>query len=124
MSNRAQRRAKKQPTFMALSEQKKLERLFQNGITAKDLEEEYHNGFNKGYSLGRDNTLKMCYAALTLALKEATQLDRDGIINILRLTDSKITYALENEELMDEVFRDLGIVMQFDAVLDSRVQEA
>lgn len=129
MPNRQQRRQQakqkktiKRPSYHGLSEERKLEKLFQNGITAKDLEEEFHNGFNQGYALARDNSMKMCYAAVCLALKERG-FDQDQILNLLLLMDSKVLFALDNEELIDQVLDETGLELHFSNVLENRVQK-
>lgn len=130
MPNRAERRkhAKqekkiKRPSYHGLSVERRREQLFQNGITLDDLEKSFHEGFEKGYALGKDNTLKMCYAALCLALRAGTDLERDEIIRILQSTDEKVIYALDHEELIDAVFSEIGVELSFDNATESRVQE-
>lgn len=128
--NRADRRKQarqekkiKRPSYHGLSVERRREQLFQNGITLQDLDNAFHDGFEKGYSLGRDNTLKMCYAAVCLACQDETDFDRDKIITVLQCMDSKVAYALDNEELINKVLDDLGIELSFSEALESRVQE-
>ena len=97
--------------------------LTQNGITPKDLEQEYHRGFQAGLQAVSLPMIKTCYAAICLALHDEFGFGEDECFRALARVDERLLWTLENQELVDEVLEKTGLTIQFDEVFD-RVQKA
>ena len=78
--NREQRRAQKkaqrgqpkpkQPQYLRMTKEQRMDALVKNGITIKDLEENYNKGYEAGFAVASGPVIKTCYAAVCLALNE------------------------------------------------------
>lgn len=88
-------------------------RIERNGITIQDLERNFDRGVKQGYEAGAQHSLKACYAALCLALREMHGFGAKRCMDVLRTVDEKILYALTSDELMDQVFSDLHLTLNF-----------
>lgn len=125
MPNRAQRRKtiKRDPNRGATMEQIQ-RRWYKQGIGPKDLESEFKNGFNQGFEQGSHGITATCYAAFCLALQDIG-FSREQIKNTLRAADDYICNSLTSLEIRDEVFKRLGLTLDFkEAFSEDRVREA
>jgi len=84
-----------------------------NGITIEDVNRAANEGYQQGIALAQDATMKMCYAAMCLALKELHGFGTKRCMQMLNAVDEKIVYALTSEELINQVFTDLKIEINF-----------
>lgn len=107
----------------ALSREAKLERLSQQGISLKDLEEEYKLGFTAGFDSGVKGIYKTCYAATALALHELHKFGHKRCQDVLQRIDDLICEYLTTEEAIDDVWRKVGLEMDFNSGVN-RIQEA
>ena len=109
MANRAQRRKRPQPASLPKSQEVMLQRLMKNGITVKDLENEWH----KGHDAGRETAIKTCYAAVCLAAKEAFDFDPQSAYKLLCVMDDHVCNTLSSIEAIDKVLDEMGINIRF-----------
>lgn len=136
MGEREQKREERQKqidAFWALSPQERAQRMadneaFQrinrNGITIEDLKRAEDDGVRAGYERGADEMLKTCYAAMCLALHDVHGFDGDACMEMLRAADERVTYAINSQELLDELDGTLGIEFHFKAELgEERIQQ-
>lgn len=131
MPNRQQRRkAQKQqkkikrPTFTKLTLEEREEQLFKNGITIKDLEQEFKNGFESGYEQGSHGVMETCYAAFCLALREVAGFDKNKILEVLYSADGHVARTLTSLEIRDQVLDEVGIELHFkEAFTEDRITE-
>lgn len=99
-------------------------RISKNGITLEDLKRVEDEGIKAGYERGADETLKTSYAAMCLALHDVHGFDCDACMEMLKAADERVTYALNSQELLDELDRTLDIQFHFKADLgEDRIQE-
>lgn len=84
-----------------------------NGITIEDVNRAANEGYQQGIALAQEATMKACYAAMCLALKELHGFGTKRCMAVLNAVDEKIVYALTSEELINQVFRDLEIEINF-----------
>jgi len=94
-----------------------IQQIQRNGITMKDLDNEYDrgysDGFDKGYDLSAENTLKSLYSCLLMTLKEELHFGHDRALKLLKDLDSKVMVAYDEADLKAEVWDKLGINFDF-----------
>lgn len=123
--NRAERRAakKSKPGYLRNMTAADLQKRFvQNGITPKDLEDEYRRGWNHGFKTAGIEVVKGCYASICLALQEKHGFGRKRCRDVLQLVDEKLLYTLTSQEVIDEVWDKIGLKLEFTETFD-RIQE-
>lgn len=127
MANRAQRRAAakkiKRPPWQGKTLEQKQAALWKNGITARDVEKEFKNGFQQGYEQGSHGVIETCYAAFCLALQDELKFDGAQCKKMLLKVDDYICNSLTSLEIRDEVFERLGLTLNFkEAFPEDRIQ--
>lgn len=132
--NRQQRRAAERENRRNASEQAayiirreearnaKKAKLERNGITIADLEKATNEGFEKGYQIASADTIKACYAAMCLALKEIHGFKKKRCRRVLQAVDQIILYRLTGDDLIEQVWREIGLQLNFNEPLD-RLEE-
>lgn len=95
-------------------------RLSQQGISPEDLTRSY----DEGHKVGCENSIKMIYAAVCLALKELYGFGAERCMKVLRSVDDKVLYTLTDEEIIDEVYAKLGITLDFKDPIERLKEEA
>ena len=126
--NRAQRRAAKRnerkvkPVFnYTNSAEERLTRIQKNGITIDDLD----RAFKEGSEKGQEKATKMCYAGFLLAMHKVYGFGKKRATRLLKAADDAVVYSIDTEEMMDEVYKRFGIVLDFnDNDVEGRVREA
>ena len=125
MANRAQRRAmmraeenRAKALLQRYDKAQRIDQLMQNGISPKDLEETYRQGYNDGARDAGVPIVKSCYAGICLAMRERFGFGKKRLMRVLSTVDEKIMLALNNQELVDETFKKTGIELDFDAPFD------
>ena len=92
-----------------MADNEAFQRISRNGITLDDLKMCEDQGRKDGYQLGTEESMKACYAAMCLVLHKRHGFDGTACMEMLRLADEKITYALNTAELLDELKNELDI---------------
>ena len=130
MSNRAQRRAmmrnqinKSQQLLANYSKQQRIAGLVQNGITPKDLEDEFQRGRETGFKEAAEPIIKSCYAGICIALHDEFGFGRNRCYRAIKAVDEKIICALNHQELVEETLEKTGLILQLDEPFE-RVQKA
>jgi hypothetical protein len=124
MNRQQRRKAKKQlPKHARLTKEQQIARLHKNGITVQDLEKNYNIGYEEGIRMGIQRTFRSCYAAFILAMRKQHRFGRRRCKRILKLADWEVVNALTTDELIDEVFNQIGLHIDFDDPFD-RIKEA
>lgn len=102
-----------------VKETEAIAKIQQNGITLKELKENYGYGYQDGYKAGSkrkiEPIMKLAYAAAALSLNELHGFSTKRIEAVLKRMDEKIIYALTSDELVDEVMDKFGIEIDFDS---------
>lgn len=82
--------------------------------------------YNMGYNAGSDHavryTIKDCYAAALLAMNKLGNYGHNGGLKLMREMDMIISHRLLTEEMIDQVFEEMGIRINFAEPFD-RVEE-
>lgn len=131
--NREQRRAQKkaqrgqpkpkQPQYLRTTKQQRMDALVKNGITIKDLEENYNKGYEAGFAVASGPVIKTCYAAVCLALDELHGFGMKRCKDVLNLVDEKILFSLTSMETIEEVWQKIGLQIDFNEVVSDRITE-
>lgn len=131
--NREQRRAQKkaqrgqpkpkQPQYLRMTKEQCMDALVKNGITIKDLEENYNKGYEAGFAVASGPVIKTCYAAVCLALNELHGFGMKRCKDVLNLVDEKILFSLTSMETIEEVWQKIGLQIDFNEVVSDRITE-
>ena len=116
MSNRADRRKKKkqQPRYeKRYTSVQRINAMCKNGITPKDVDDAYQKGYKDGVDRASDFCLKDAYAAFLLAAHEEFGFGRDRCRRLLYAADKKVATSLASDEAVEDVFRQLGVTINF-----------
>lgn len=97
----------------------KLER---NGITMEDVDKAGRDGYAQGYEVASCDTVLACYAAICLALKETHGFGKKRCAEVLRKVDDIILYRLTGQDLVNRVWDEMGLRLEFNAPFD-RIEE-
>lgn len=129
MSNRAQRRAimrnqanKNQQLIANYNKQQVMAELIRNGITPKDLEEEFQRGREVGFKEAAMPIIKSCYAGICIALHDEFGFGDKRCFRAIKAVDEKIVWAIDHSELADEVLEKTGLTLILDEPFE-RVQQ-
>lgn len=87
--------------------------LIRNGITPEDLEKEYKLGFEAGFREAAAPMVRSMYAAALLAAHEVYGFGKRRGVRLLNRIDHIITDVLTSEELIDKVYDDIGVDLDF-----------
>ena len=128
-----QERQRRLDAFWALSPEERAQRMrdneaFQriskNGITIEDLKNAEDQARRDGFMDGAAEMIKICYAAICLALHENEGYDCDKCREILAAADERVVYAINSRDLLQEVRDTMGLEFNFNAdVGEDRIQE-
>ena len=114
--NREQRRRalRSAPQWAGMTKDQRLERLFKNGLTLKDLERERKAGWEEGFRAGVTGSMKTLFAAVALALKrDKIHLGWRRSKRILNAADQITVEHLTSQEAIDQVWEEVGLRLDF-----------
>ena len=60
----------------------------------------------------------MCYAAVALVMKEKYGFGAKRVRDVLTALDEKMIYALTSQELIDQVWDEIGLYLDFQEPMD------
>ena len=128
--NRAERRAaqKAVPAYRrGVGAEELIRQMSRNGITPEQYDkhgrEEYERGLRQGYMDGGTESIKMVYAAVCLAARELHGWGKERCYKLLARIDDHVTNHLHSSDAIDEVFREVGLQIDFRDPLE-KVKEA
>lgn len=121
---KAQKRQQKapKPKYTSMTKQERMEALCKNGITPKDLQEEYSKGYEAGFMAGGDPVLKSCYAAMCLALNDLYGFGHKRCLDVLRATEGHMLETLSSQEAIEEVYKRMKLQIDFKDPFDRIVE--
>lgn len=120
---RAAKNQPKKPEYKAMTKQERMDALVRNGITIKDLEKSYADGYNKGFSEACPSTFKTIYAAICLVLNEMHGFGRKRCMDVLNAVDACVIQQLTSVEAIEEVYNRMGLILDFNEGFE-RVRES
>jgi len=86
----------------------RVRKISQGGVTVKDMDEQYKNGYEKGYKYASTVFFKLMYAAIAKELYEAGN-SREDILLFLHNVDHKVAVMFDADEEIEEVFNLIGV---------------
>ena len=123
-ANRAMRRKQvrdQMHEWVRMGQTQQMQRLTQNGISQKDLDECYDKGHKDGFKAGADKTLRTVYAGVVLELLDNGNTSEEAI-SFLRNLDERLIRSIDAGEDIEEVFDKTGVKLMLKEDFD-RVQE-
>ena len=100
------------------------QRINRNGITVEDMKRAEERAYADGVNVGIENTMRTCYAAICMALKDLHGFGSDECKDVLNCVDERITMSLTSEEAIREVWDEMGLAIEFkNSMPGERVQE-
>lgn len=87
--------------------------LVKNGITPEYVDRECEKAKAEGYTAGVEATMGICYAAACLALNDLHGFGHKRCKEFLEAMDYHVVYTLTTFEAMDEVFKRMGLKINF-----------
>ena len=123
--NRAQKRAKRKetPRYLRTTKEERIKSLIRNGITTKDLEKEFQNGYDAGFADAAPAVVKTAYAAICLALQESRGFGQEECADVLQRVDDHILHSLTSAEAIEEVWNKIGLRINFEEPFE-RIEKA
>lgn len=121
---RAQKRQQKapKPEYLKLTKEQRMDALVKNGITPKDLEQEYNKGFEVGFKAAGDSVLRSCYAAVCLALNDLHKFGSGRCAAVLRATEKHMLETLHSQDAIDEVYKRMKLRVDFKEAFDRIIE--
>lgn len=77
------------------------------------INEAIKRNYELGSNHGRNQTIKTCYAATCLAVKEVCGFSTEQVYDVLKAMDHNVVYSLSSEEDIDRVLDEVGIRITF-----------
>ena len=123
--NRQQRRRQERDQIRAWKEQgvyNQVLALQRNGITQKDLDKAYNDGYREGYMYSAEGFMKKMYAAMAKELLEAGN-GTDDVISFLHGVDHRFAVMFDADEEIEDVYRQIGVRFNVDRNEINRIEE-
>ncbi len=118
----AQKAAPKKPAWHNLTREERKAELIKNGITTKDLEKAFEDGYKKGYHESNFPVVKTIYACICLVLHQLYGFGGKRCVNVLKALDDAFINQLTSEEAINEALEKANVKLNFDEPFD-RVEE-
>ena len=122
--NRTQRRKQEREQIRAWKDQGRYGQVLslqRNGITQKDLDSAYNDGYRNGYLFSAEAFMKRMYAAMAMELIEAGN-PKDDVISFVKGVDHRFSVIFDEDEEIDKVYDSIGIRFIIDRNAIDRVE--
>lgn len=88
-------------------------RIQRNGITIEDMYNAENDAYAKGIKVGKEATVRTCFAAICMTLHELYGFGKDRCSKVLNDVYDKLTMALTSEDAIQEVYDTIGLEIHF-----------
>lgn len=95
--------------------------LQRNGITQKDLDAAYNDGYKEGYLFSAEAFMKRMYAAIAMELIEAGN-PKDDVISFMHGVDHRFSVIFDADEEIDKVYDNIGVRFVIDRNAIERIE--
>lgn len=92
--------------------------LIKNGITPRDVQQAFDDGFKQGFDKASPGITKTLYAAVALALHDLYGYGGTRCKRVLERVDWYVLNALTSAEAIEEVYDRMGIILDFNEGID------
>lgn len=109
--NRQMRRRKERETIREMKQQGRYDQMMslqRNGITRKDLDSAFNDGYQKGYETAATGFFRQMYAAIAKEMHEAGN-SKDDILAMLHNVDHRFAVMFDADDEIDDVFDLIGV---------------
>lgn len=109
--NRQMRRRKERELLKDMKSQGRYDQMMslqRNGITRKDLDSAYNDGYQKGYETAASGFFRQMYAAIAKEMHEAGN-SKDDILTMLHNVDHRFAVMFDADDEIDDVFDLIGV---------------
>ena len=123
--NRQVRRRQEREQVRSWKEQGRYDQVLslqRNGITQKDLDRAYNDGYEKGYLQASKGFFRKMYAACAKELFEAGN-PKNDIVTFLRNVDHRFAIMFDAEDEIEEVYQLIGVHLNVDTTAIDRIEE-
>ena len=86
------------------SDAERMRVLYKNGITAKDVDDAFREGWDGAKKEVEEFCFHTIYAAILIELVEGLGLDPDKAREVLKAIDKKVVLCVEDKDLMNEAY--------------------
>ena len=124
-ANRTQRRKQERELIRNWKEKGRYNQVLslqRNGITQKDLDKAYNDGYQEGYMYASECFLKKIYAACAKELIDAGNTN-DSVVSFIRGVDHRFTVMFDADDEIDDVYKLIGVRFNIDRHAIERVEE-
>ena len=123
--NRAQKRAKQKatPKHLRMTKEQRTQALIRNGITPRDLKQEYKKGYETGFRDAAPCVIQTEYAVICLALNKLHGFERELCADVLQCVDEHMLNSFTSVEVIEEVWEKIGLKINFDEPFE-RIEKA
>ena len=122
--NRQQRRKQEREQIRAWKDQGRYGQVLslqRNGITEKDLDQSYNDGYKEGYLFASECFMKRMYAAIAQELIEAGN-PKDDVITFLHGVDHRFSVIFDADDEIDRIYDAIGVKFIIDRNAINRVE--
>lgn len=122
--NRQQRRKQERDQIRAWKDQGRYGQVLslqRNGITEKDLDQSYNDGYKEGYLFASECFMKRMYAAIAQELIEAGN-PKDDVITFLHGVDHRFSVIFDADDEIDRIYDAIGVKFIIDRNAINRVE--
>lgn len=123
-ANRAMRRQQEREQMREWKSQNRYEQiksLQRNGITEKDLDLSYQNGYKDGYEYASTAFFKLMFASMAKELHENGNSNED-IVTFLHNVDHRVAVMFDADEEIQDVFDLIGVQLNIDKNAINRIE--
>ena len=122
--NRQQRRKQERDQIRAWKDQGRYGQVLslqRNGITERDLDQSYNDGYKEGYLFASECFMKRMYAAIAQELIEAGN-PKDDVITFLHGVDHRFSVIFDADDEIDRIYDAIGVKFIIDRNAINRVE--
>ena len=122
--NRQQRRKQERDQIREWKDQGRYGQVLslqRNGITQKDLDAAYNDGYKEGYLFSAEAFMKRMYAAIAMELIEAGN-PKDDVISFMHGVDHRFSVIFDADEEIDKVYDNIGVRFIIDRNAIERIE--
>ena len=87
--------------------------IMQQGLSQKDLDEAYNNGYQEGYMKHAEEFMRKMYAACAKEMLSAGN-DREDVVNFIRNVDHRFSVIYDADDEIDDVYQEIGVYLNVD----------